>query len=290
MDNINNYMSLERGMCSFANDTCSPLSKDEYNNAMEFFKAFYNCDLHQFHSITKNAFAKMFGYKCDEETDTETCISEMIPYCKSASRIVKTIRLSMDIVQLLMSTFPKLKVIHLIRDPRGMLISRMRTIPALCIKRNDMGLPARAVCGRYDRDIKIGKSLEAKYPNRLKTVLYEQVVEKPFDTSLQIFKYLGLQPKSTFETWMNEHMANAEDKLKESDKRPDNRVQQFSTYRSNSSATMNAWRSKLRFDDVKNVDKECSHLYQYTGYMAVKSQLHLQNLNISLRRSNAMFP
>ncbi|XP_033759407.1 carbohydrate sulfotransferase 1-like [Pecten maximus] len=280
------YISLERGTCDFANDSCSRTSKEEYSTIMENIQNFYKCDLHHLHPFLRKGISTISGRKCHREVDQKKCISEMLPYCQSGTRIVKTIRLSMDIVDVLMEKFPNLKVIHLLRDPRGMIVSRMRTITQLHLKQMDMSLSARAVCDRYNRDIRIGQSLEVKYPNRIKTVLYEQIVEKPLETSLRIFKFLGQQPNSNFKSWMSEHISgdnNSSNPL-------DTHNHAYSTFRTNSSATANAWRSRLKFENVVKIDNECSQLYDYTGYLAVNSSTHLTNLKNSLRKKNAEFP
>ncbi|XP_033759406.1 carbohydrate sulfotransferase 1-like [Pecten maximus] len=277
------YISTERGTCLFSNDRCTPTPKDDYSGIMENFKNFYECELRILDPFLRR---RISGRKCHLEDDQEKCISEMIPYCKSGTRIAKTIRLSMDVVDVLMEKFPNLKVIHLLRDPRGMIVSRMKTIPALGIRKMDMSLAARAVCDRYNRDIRIGQSLDVKYPNRIKTVLYEQIVEKPLETSLRIFQFLGLHPNKNFNTWMNEHIAGVQKVANP----PDTHNHAYSTYRANSSATANAWRSRLIFENVVKIDKECSQLYDYTGYVSVKSSTQLTNFNIPLRKKNANFP
>ncbi|XP_033759409.1 carbohydrate sulfotransferase 1-like isoform X2 [Pecten maximus] len=201
------YISLERGTCDFANDSCSHTSSQEYNTIMENIQNFYKCDLHHLHPFLRRGMSTTSGRQCHHEAERKRCISEMLPYCQSGTRIVKTIRLSMDVVDVLMEKFPNLKVIHLLRDPRGMIVSRMRTIIQLHLHQGDMSTSARAVCDRYNRDIRIGQSLDVKYPNRIKTVLYEQIVEKPLETSLRIFKFLGQQPNNNFKSWMSEHIS-----------------------------------------------------------------------------------
>ncbi|XP_069104988.1 carbohydrate sulfotransferase 1-like [Argopecten irradians] len=279
------YLSTERGTCLFSSDNCSRTPDNVYNEVLKSIKEFYECNLKR---LPKSVLKKLAwgGPKCYQEKEIEKCLSEMNSVCKSGTRILKTIRLSMDVVDDLMYMFPDLKVIHLLRDPRGMLASRMKTLPGIGTKQLGMSRAGRAVCDRYDRDIRIAASFGVKYPNRIKTVLYEQVVENPLDTSFQIFNFLGLQPKSNFDNWMKEHMTGDQSTAKP----PDNRSGAYSTYRANSSLTMNGWRTRLDFKDVVKIDKECSYLYEYTGYLAVENPAQLQDMKISLRQKNEIFP
>ena len=54
------------------------------------------------------------------------CLPEAIERCENAKhRLFKFIRLPMRIIQQLMPIYPNLQVIHLIRDPRGSLMSQI---------------------------------------------------------------------------------------------------------------------------------------------------------------------
>ncbi|XP_060083157.1 carbohydrate sulfotransferase 1-like [Ylistrum balloti] len=279
------YISRNKGFCFLSNDSCSPAPKMEYNSLMDVFRKFYKCDLLNLNRNFVKGVSSSFARKCYVETDPGKCLSDMIKYCQSSVRITKTIRLSMDVVQDLMKEFPKLKVIHLLRDPRGMIASRLKTITHLHFK--DAGMPtiARAVCDKYNRDIQIGQLLKKKYPSRFKTVLYEQIAEETLKHSIQIFNFLELTPNSNFKTWLAEHISGDQ----KSTHPPDKRNRAFSTVRANSSATASSWRSRLKFNQVKEIDNECSQFYDYSGYLAVKNSNTLNDLTLPVRRKNINF-
>ncbi|OWF43943.1 Carbohydrate sulfotransferase 1 [Mizuhopecten yessoensis] len=278
------YLSRDRGMCYLTNDVCKNTPKNDYGFIMEHFKNFYKCNLKtlNLYFLSRSRQFHKLAYQCKREANQKKCISKLIPVCEKAVRIIKTIRLSMDMVQELMENIPNLKVIHLLRDPRGMIVSRIKAIRHLQYKMGNMSSIARAVCDRYNRDISIGQSLKVKYPNRIKTVLYEQIAQRPLETSIRIFKFLGLQPKRNFKSWLMEHIAG--------DPKMSVGHPAFSTVRANSTVTANSWRIQLSLDNVMDIDRECSQVYEYTGYLAVKNSTVLKNLNISVRKKNTNFP
>ncbi|XP_021366745.1 carbohydrate sulfotransferase 1-like isoform X1 [Mizuhopecten yessoensis] len=277
------YLTRDRGSCNTSNGKCRNTLENKYRFIIDNIKKFFNCDSQKLDlKFTRSQKSNTWFQLCAHEAEPEKCVSKVISLCSSAVRIIKTIRLSMDVVQELMENIPNLKVAHLLRDPRGMINSRRKTIPYFQYNKKKMSQIARAVCDRYHRDISIGQSLKVKYPNRIKTVLYEQIAQRPLETSIRIFKFLGLQPKRNFKSWLMEHIAG--------DPKMSVGHPAFSTVRANSTVTANSWRIQLSLDNVMDIDRECSQVYEYTGYLAVKNSTVLKNLNISVRKKNTNFP
>lgn len=91
------------------------------------------------------------------------CIPAMERACtQSPLRAVKVIRLTMDAIGSLLSADPHIKLIHLLRDPRGMIMSQRATFP----NRTSQPLKNQAyeLCLTMLRDVTIRKQLEVIHP------------------------------------------------------------------------------------------------------------------------------
>ena len=79
------------------------------------------------------------------------CIPFLNRTCSSANvNVVKTVRLSMKQAEALLQEDPEVKVIHLVRDPRGVLRSRQVTRVGLSYHET-----AEQLCAKVVQDIKV---------------------------------------------------------------------------------------------------------------------------------------
>lgn len=248
---------------------------EELETFMGDIVRYYNCDFAHFARtfLHSSISLSVHRYKeCRKQNKSlETCSKQ----CISSTKSIKTIRLSMDIVEILMAKIPDLKVIHLLRDPRGMIKSRLKG--GFVKKSMNLATIAQAHCERFERNIEIGKRLLQRYPGRLKTYLYEQIAENPKESSSSIFGFLGLTPSSTFDVWLHNHTAAG---IKSS---------YYKTSRPNSTLTANSWRLSLPYKDVKNIDKQCLEFYKITGILPASDEKTLRNLNIPMRTYSPEF-
>lgn len=181
-----------------------------------------------------------------------SCLSEEEAICIQSIPAIKTIRLQMDSIEPLLKTFPGLKVIHLIRDPRGMLESRVRVGYG---QGKELSVLAREICSRYKRDLNAAKTLRQLYPNRIKMVAYENIATNPLEMSRDIYSFLSLTFTSSIEQWIKqvtsiglEHNGN------------------FKTVRPNSTNVASGWKKRLTIEKIQTIDRECNYVYQELGY------------------------
>ncbi|OWF55712.1 Carbohydrate sulfotransferase 1 [Mizuhopecten yessoensis] len=94
------------------------------------------------------------------------CIPLLKGQCNRAGvRIIKTIRLNIESVELLLELMPNLKVIYLTRDPRGKLASQMALKPA---EWDIVTFVAKDLCELLIKETDFILKLREKYPQRLK--------------------------------------------------------------------------------------------------------------------------
>lgn len=101
-------------------------------------------------------------------------------------RLMKTVRLETQKVEDLMEQLPDLKVISLIRDPRGILASRGRM--PWCVKPACSNV--ELVCARYNRDVDSSFYLKSKFPQRFTIVRYEDLSLNLYGTVQSVLEFL----------------------------------------------------------------------------------------------------
>ena len=112
-------------------------------------------------------------------------------------RAVKVVRATMDSMGPLLQALPTLRVIHLVRDPRSVAVSRMKWDPSSrglytrqTGKKSHAVAEASLYCNQVVNDIRIRLSLEQKFPGRIMLLRYEDVVANPEQKFYDMYKLL----------------------------------------------------------------------------------------------------
>jgi len=106
-----------------------------------------------------------------------TCVVRLIEKCRQSDIVaVKVIRLHMSYVDQLLSGDPDLRLIHIVRDPRGLVEAWRKVAPRKSRSMTDMRLNAKLICERMLTDCQIRRQLELKYPRRILLLRYEDLV------------------------------------------------------------------------------------------------------------------
>ena len=194
---------------------------------------------------------------------TVSCVNQNITStCKNAKhRVTKVLRLTLDHFDTLLKSRDNLKVIHLFRDPRAIMNSRLE---AEWYPSKDLLSNAESLCRKMIFDYRIGRKLLKKYPNRFRFLYYEDLTDEPLDKIKTLYRYIGLplgEPKySLVET------SNVSDSSKS----------KVLTQREKNTAFW--WRKKLQWDLVIKMDNLCKDVYDELGYIAFSNYDKMQNL------------
>jgi len=113
-------------------------------------------------------------------------------------RVTKVVRAAMDSMRPLLRALPTLRVIHLVRDPRAVALSRIRFgdsgYGAYTMRKQkpESSLVAEAslYCHHVIADIRSRLALESQFPGRIISVRYEDVVANPEQTFRGIYRLL----------------------------------------------------------------------------------------------------
>ena len=140
----------------------------------------------------------------------------------------------------------RIKVIHLLRDPRGIANSRRQ------IKAFTPG-GYREFCPQIYEDVKIRKTLEKKYRDAFLEVFYEEIAKNPFKMANKVYDFTVKQnvPDSVLR-WFKESAQNATAEY-----------HRFQPIRKNSTETSMAWKTQLERPVLETIERVCTDLINY---------------------------
>ncbi|XP_069122200.1 carbohydrate sulfotransferase 5-like [Argopecten irradians] len=204
------------------------------------------------------------------------CIPDYEMICNNSKHVViKTIRMRMSSMERLLVNFPRLKVIHLMRDPRGTVRSQKR-YGGFTHSSNDTE-SVENFCRTVLRDVLDREDLQRRFPNRIMSVFYEDIAKHPITSSKELYSFLGMNYTSESEKEIL-HMTSSGIAEKN--------CGALCTNRSNSSQEAYEWRHEISIGFVKKVDKVCVDLYNKVGYNTIPNKTVLQDLQYQLRNNN----
>ena len=165
------------------------------------------------------------------------CVSKFKESCSSSNfHVVKLVRGEMRDVDALMRMSRNFRLVHLVRDPRGVISSRKRInfFRSMSVKASNMVPEASYYCEDVIRDINMRRKLEAKYPGRILQVVYENFMTNAHDTIRNLYEFLDRPLPAEVVSFANTT-------------RPE---------------TASAWREKLDGDVVHDIDRTCKGMYE----------------------------
>lgn len=198
------------------------------------------------------------------------CIDAFTADCKqSPLRVVKVINMRVDDVRGLLEKYSNLRVIHLVRDPRGMIQSR---IPMKEYYYYSPTITASSLCGDMLRDVRAIYGLSRLYPRQLLQLRYEDFAESPLQHTENIYNFLGVDLPAKVKKWVQENTnAQAQDSWS------------LGTARTNSSEAAYKWRKNIAWDLTLAMDDMCKRVYKALGYVKAKSEKMLRNWDTPLK-------
>ena len=178
-----------------------------------------------------------------------------------------------------------LKVVLLVRDPRGIYNSRRTGPIADWCSSADCTSPLIG-CKDLSRDVQSAFQLEKKYPGSISLLRYEDLSLEPELTVRRILKFLNLPWTGAMATFIATH--TAKEKLRKvrnkKTKKMERRHDPYGTAR-NSAATAFAWRRKLGFEQISSIQSACSDYMGLVGYKVIKKNEELQKWDLPIEKT-----
>jgi len=163
--------------------------------------------------------------------------------------VIKTIRLHLSGVSKLIQHHRNIKIIHLIRDPRHQLESRLKLKKSFRCEKDDVA----SYCEAYLEDLKLGSDMKT---DMYRLVRYEDIVADPISVMSSLYDFVGINMTKSIAKQINDHF-NAEN-LKNA------KVSPMSTYRR--SKYINHTSLSLPSELRAEVEEKCGDVLKFGGY------------------------
>jgi len=176
---------------------------------------------------------------------------------------IKTVRLRLNLTRIFMDDESnKVKVLLLVRDPRGTMESRRHR--DWCPGNPDCEDPAK-LCGDLESDYYAYQQLVKQYPERYKVFRYEDFSMNPYNNSKEVFQFFGFTMHTNVINFLDTHTKN-------------NIGGVSSTFRDSKTAPFK-WREKLTAQDVFTIQEKCDKAMQLWGYRKLSPDQKLLDLD-----------
>jgi len=201
-------------------------------------------------------------------------------------KLIKTVRFRVkNVEELLQDSAMNLKVIVLVRDPRGVYNSRSSgAVKAWCKK--DLCANPEVGCQDLNSDIESAFDLEQRYPGKVKLVRYEDLSMFPEDTSMNMLDFLDLPYTDGIADFIATH--TSKEKLKVVKNKKTHKMQRkknpYGTAK-NSSATAFAWREKLSFQKTISIQEACQVPMEKLGYKLVLNEEGMTSEDLPIEKT-----
>ncbi|OWF42306.1 carbohydrate sulfotransferase 5-like [Mizuhopecten yessoensis] len=209
--------------------------------------------------------------------ERHACVNETKMACLNSSHsALKIIRIPMDLLEPLMTSIPKLRILHLIRDPRATIMSQraLGVIPAAHFRQY-----VTRFCNRVYQDVVTAERFQTSFPGRTLRIFYEEIAKDPKSYTNIVYNFTDMAYTTKIESEI--HSMTSEDVPKN--------CGQLCARKSNSTAQAEAWRKDVPMDLVATVDEVCQPLYSKLGYINVDSERMLRDITVPLRSTVTTF-
>lgn len=167
----------------------------------------------------------------------------------------------------------KLKIIHLMRDPRAVIASMDRVgwsldRTAVNTATKNFSLFTSLVqkfCSRTIQTLRFALLAEGKFPDRYRLLRYEDLVRLPLNVSQKLFDFTGIPTSDQVKNYL----------MNGTHSRDRRNNHEYGTLRSNASLLTDAWRNQFGEEAVRMVESHCWPVLEILRYTPVFSPVLL---------------
>jgi hypothetical protein len=123
-----------------------------------------------------------------------------------------------------------------------------------------------------ESDFYYSEMYRTRYPGRIMRLYYEDLASSPIQTSKSLYDFTGMNFSPVVHDYIKSITSTGVDSCA------------ICSRRANSSEHVQKWRHKLEFSDVQVIDNECQRVYEHYGFLPVRTEAELKDVNVSLRR------
>ncbi|XP_062618779.1 carbohydrate sulfotransferase 1-like isoform X1 [Saccostrea cucullata] len=252
----------------FVNGTERMISKNELENVhAELLYSWFTCNFeHIDMTILTSYFIEGLTpelgnyYRCINPKNTTLSKLELVRDClwmlrdrclRAGTRTIKTIRLSLVMAGKLLEWLPTLKIVHLVRDPRGTLHSQFTNL----LNEANLSVSAKDLCGRIVLDLSALEEVQYCHKDRIMSVIYENLCQNPLTIVQNIYNFLKINYTKSVKDYVTRIMKGPV------------KLCAYCTNRGNSVVNAYRWISTIPRHVIQTIDKHCSFLYSKLGYL-----------------------
>lgn len=187
----------------------------------------------------------------------QRCLPTLQAACdQSKVRSSKILRARMTAMRNVLQQDKDILIIHIIRDPRGTIMSR-KSVNLLSRKAGkNMQREGKILCNQMMEDIKVRKELEKTFPRSFLQIRYEDLAERLEETLRQVYSHINMPYEERVHQKMLSIMYSGKTK----------KGGGFSQHRGNASSVAHAWRTRISAPLKETMDKNCRGVYETFGY------------------------
>ncbi|XKL67502.1 hypothetical protein PGB90_002993 [Kerria lacca] len=181
------------------------------------------------------------------------------PFCKLFPfQSMKVVRLRLKLFEELLDDKKlNVKILYLVRDPRGTLQSRKHR--EWCPSNIDCYDPVR-LCSDLISDYSASIRFHKKYPDQFRVIRYEDLSLDPYEHVEKLLHFFGFQLHPNIIKFLDTHTKV-------------NYGGVSSTYRDSKSTPFH-WRNDLTFDEVVKMQRACKSAMKLWGYVRAYNETH----------------
>ncbi|XP_060596083.1 carbohydrate sulfotransferase 1-like [Ruditapes philippinarum] len=197
----------------------------------------------------------------------KTCFQRHMPKkCKdSTHKVTKVLRLTTDLLATVLQSRDNLKVIHLFRDPRAIINSRIETdwYPA---KTDKMIIEnAKSLCNKMLYDFREGQKVQKLFPDRFRFLYYEDFSVDILNKSKILYNYLGMNGNEVYYPEIIKLPAAKNAAPVKSERKKN---------------TAYWWRKTFKWEVVEKMEEICKDVYKELGYKSFSNKQEYNDLSI----------
>lgn len=248
----------------------------QIGKALGTLRDIYRCNFNKVRRLLQK-------YQVLKSEDTETGVNltscaradkpceEQLELCAQATSIVtKVARISMSLTPYLLDTLPNLKIVHLLRDPRAIVTSRLK---AFAHSRRNVTGTAASLCLAMKSNYLESIRLMSIYPKRIYQVFYEDIALDSVAIFEKLYEFIGYSfNRDDYTTILEKTRSMSQHKYFN-----------FSAYGRNSTMTARKWRTTITVKQLRQINAVCSSVYRLLGYPAIETEEELHDPRIPLK-------
>ena len=201
------------------------------------------------HPIRRNFTNYKLCLETLRQATEEKCINYFLDACESRLvRSAKTVRATMASMEHLLRDIPNFRVIHLIRDPRGAILSRKEfdssARGSFSRGQDLMAKEAMLYCRTVVRDVRMRKRLEVEFPGRIYPIIYDDLVKDPLTYTENIYRFLNTSIHEKTLSWVIDNTSK----------------------KKNSSNIASRWQDTLTFKKYRDIMANCREFFEEIKY------------------------